>query len=194
MTETLAFLLAYGLGSVSSAVIVCRLLSLPDPRSEGSRNPGATNVMRLGGKGAAAVTLAGDAAKGLLPTVIASFVFESDSVVAAAALGAVTGHILPVWFGFQGGKGVATALGALLGASLLVGALACATWLAVALMSRISSLAALVTFALTPAYLWMTTGSLSLTAAFALIGVALFVRHHENISRLLKGEESRIGQ
>jgi len=127
--------------------------------AEGSGNPGATNVMRIGGKGAAVATLIGDAAKGLLPTWAASHFVGGDAAIAAAALGSFIGHILPVWFGFKGGKGVATALGALFGASLLIGVLACATWLAVALVSRISSLAALVTFTAAPAYIWMTTGS-----------------------------------
>ncbi len=194
MIEMLAFLLAYGLGSISSAVIVCRLMGLPDPRGEGSGNPGATNVMRIGGKGAAVATLIGDAAKGLLPTWAASHFVGGDAAIAAAALGSFIGHILPVWFGFKGGKGVATALGALFGASLLIGVLACATWLAVALLSRISSLAALVTFTAAPAYLWMTTGSATLTATFAVIAIVLFVRHRDNIGRLLRGEESRIGQ
>lgn len=194
MIETLAFLLAYGMGSVSSAVIVCRLLGLPDPRGEGSGNPGATNVMRIGGKGAAVATLLGDAAKGLIPTWIAAHFFSSDTLVAAAAFGSFIGHLFPVWFGFKGGKGVATALGALFGASLLIGALASATWLAVALVSRISSLAALVTFAAAPAYIWMSTGSAALTATFAVIAAALFIRHRDNIGRLLRGDESRIGQ
>lgn len=193
MTEILCFMLAYAMGSVSSAVLVCRLLGLPDPRGEGSGNPGATNVMRIGGKGAAAATLAGDAGKGLIPTLLASALIGQDNAVAAAALGSFAGHLWPVWFGFKGGKGVATALGALFGTSLLVGVLAGATWLAVALLFRISSLAALVTFAAVPAYLYMSTGSTALTIAFSVIAVVLFVRHRENIARLVRGQESRIG-
>ncbi|MEM7377640.1 MAG: glycerol-3-phosphate 1-O-acyltransferase PlsY [Pseudomonadota bacterium] len=193
MTEIACLLLAYAVGSISSAVLVCRLLGLPDPRGEGSGNPGATNVMRIGGKGAAAATLAGDAGKGLLPTALAAGLIGTEGAVAACALGSFVGHVWPVWFQFKGGKGVATALGALFGTSLLVGVLAGATWLAVALAFRISSLAALATFAAVPAYLYMSTGSALLTASFTVIAAVLFVRHRDNIGRLLRGEEPRIG-
>lgn len=156
-------------------------------------NPGATNVMRIGGKSAAAATFLGDAGKGLVPTTLVAGLHGGDFAVAATALGGFVGHLWPIWFAFKGGKGVATALGALFGASLLVGVLASATWLATALIFRISSLAALVTFAAAPAYLYMSTGSIALTTCFALIAVVLFVRHRENIGRLVRGEESRIG-
>jgi len=151
LTNILIIVAAYLFGSLSSAVIVCRLFSLPDPRTHGSNNPGATNVLRLGGKLPAALTLVGDMLKGLLPVVLANYLGRQPEVLALVAIAAFAGHIFPLFFQFKGGKGVATALGALIGAMPIVGLLAIATWLAVCLLSRISSVAALTTFTLTTA-------------------------------------------
>jgi glycerol-3-phosphate acyltransferase PlsY len=167
---------AYLLGSVSSAIIVCRLLGLPDPRGEGSGNPGATNVLRIGGKKAAAVTLIGDMLKGLLP-VLAAFL----------------GHLYPVFFGFRGGKGVATALGVLLGLHWPVGLLTIATWLLIARVFRISSLAALLSLLVTPVYVWWLIPEPALIIALLVMLILLFWRHRSNIRNLLAGRESRIG-
>ena len=134
----------YLFGSISAAIIVCRLMGLPDPRTEGSRNPGATNVARLGGKKAAALTLAGDMLKGLLPVLAAHALQAGPLVLALTALAAFLGHLYPVFFGFQGGKGVATALGVTFGLHWMIGLLTAATWLATALLFRYSSLSALV--------------------------------------------------
>lgn len=183
----------YLLGSLSAAIITCRLMGLPDPRSSGSHNPGTTNVLRLGGKKAAAVTLLGDMLKGLLAVLLAQALGADASGLALAGTGAFLGHLYPVFFRFQGGKGVATALGALFGFSWLVGLLAVTTWLAVSLAFRISSLAALVTFAAAPAYIWLISGSLPLLLATATMSLLLFWRHRENIRRLLAGTESKIG-
>lgn len=185
---------AYLIGSISSAVITCRLMALPDPREDGSGNPGTTNVLRLGGKKAAAITLIGDMLKGLLPTAIAAFVFATPEATAAAALGSFLGHLYPIWFGFKGGKGVATALGAMIGASWLAGALAAATWLATLYISKYSSLSALVTFAAAPMYLWFITGSALLAGATALMSAMLYWRHRDNIGRLIAGTEPKAGK
>lgn len=186
--------LAYFLGSLSSAVIVSRLFRLPDPREQGSKNPGATNVLRLGGKKAAAITLLGDAAKGLVPVLLAK-AFDADLlVIALAGLAAFFGHLYPVFFQFKGGKGVATALGVLLGFSWMVGLAALLTWIAIAFVSRISSLAALAASVLAPVYVWLLTGSEELIGASIVMVLFLIWRHRGNIERLRHGQEARIGR
>jgi glycerol-3-phosphate acyltransferase PlsY len=185
---------AYLLGSLSSAVITSRLMGLPDPREEGSKNPGATNVLRLGGKKAAIITLLGDMLKGLLPLAVAKALDAPDPVLAAVGLAAFLGHLYPVFFGFKGGKGVATALGVLTGFSWLIGLATLLTWLSVAFVSRISSLAALVASALALVYVWFLLHSPVLTVATALMSALLFWRHKSNIQRILSGEESKIGR
>jgi len=154
MPELLLILAAYLIGSLSSAVLVCRLAGLPDPRSEGSGNPGTTNVLRIGGKVPAAATLAGDFLKGLGPVLIVGWMSQDQAVLGAVAVAAVLGHLYPLYFRFQGGKGVATGLGCLFGLSLWVGLAALATWLVIAALFRISSLAALVSALLSPLYVW----------------------------------------
>ena len=185
--------LAYLVGSLSTAVIVCRLAGLPDPRTEGSKNPGATNVLRLGGKGPAAMTLLGDALKGLLPVLVAGVLLRHPPSVALVALAAFLGHLYPVFFEFRGGKGVATALGALLGVSATVGALALVVWLAVSLTFRRSSLAALLTFALVPAFL-LIEGQRTFAVLFVGIAAFLLYTHRENVRRLMAGTEPLIGK
>lgn len=182
----------YLFGSISAAILVCRAMGLPDPRTGGSKNPGATNVLRLGGKRAAALTLAGDLLKGLIPVLVARL-FTSDAVVlAAVAAGAFLGHLYPVFFGFRGGKGVATAAGVLLGLSWQVGVAALATWLVMAKLFRISSLSALTAAVLAPFYFW----ALEPQNAYLVISVALSLlliwRHRSNIRELLAGTEERI--
>lgn len=185
-------LLGYLLGSVSSAVIVCKLWGLPDPRTTGSRNPGATNVLRVGNKQAAAVTLLGDVLKGLIPVLLARWAGADQSAVAATGLAAFLGHLYPVFFGFQGGKGVATALGVLTGLHWGVGLLLAATWLAVARVSRISSLSALTAATLSPFYVYWLVGDVRTVAVVTVMAGLLFWRHRENIRRLLRGEEDKI--
>ena len=185
--------LAYLIGSLSTAVIVCRLAGLPDPRTGGSKNPGATNVLRLGGRLPAALTLLGDGLKGFLPVAVAALVLAHPPSVALVALAAFLGHLYPVFFEFRGGKGVATALGALLGVSATVGALALVTWLAVSLTFRRSSLAALVTFALVPAFL-LIDGQRTFAVLFASIAAFLLYTHRENVRRLAGGTEPAIGE
>jgi glycerol-3-phosphate acyltransferase PlsY len=188
---------AYLLGSVSFAVVMSRLFGLADPRSYGSGNPGATNVLRSGSKAAAALTLLGDAAKGAVAVwLVRAFgppFGLGELTVALAALAAFAGHLYPVFFGFKGGKGVATFLGALLALHLGSGLLAGATWLAVAAVFRYSSLSSLCAAAVAPfALLWLT-GAADLSAVIAVMSVLLVVRHRQNIANLLSGKERRIG-
>ena len=189
MIEWLQVPIAYLVGSVSSAIIVCRLMGLPDPRAEGSGNPGATNVMRIGGKKAAAITLAGDALKGLLPVLIAKLLGVESLLLAAVVFAAFLGHLYPIFFEFQGGKGVATSLGVSLGVSWLLGLTVLGTWFLVYKISKISSLSALVAAVLTPIYAWLIVGDSYLVAVFVLLSVVLLWRHQSNIKRLLAGEE-----
>ncbi|XSG86032.1 MAG: glycerol-3-phosphate 1-O-acyltransferase PlsY [Methylohalobius sp. ZOD2] len=183
----------YVLGSISSAVIVCKLWRLPDPRTIGSGNPGATNVLRLGNKRAAAVTLLGDVLKGWVPVVLAQWLTGDPTIAAAAGLAAFLGHLYPVFFGFQGGKGVATALGVFAGIHWGVGLLLAATWLAMAKLTRISSLSALTASALAPIYVHWILRTPWITAMATIIAGWLIWRHRDNIRRLLQGEEGRIG-
>ena len=183
----------YLIGSVSSAIVVSALLRLPDPRTSGSRNPGATNVLRLGSKIGALLTLAGDIAKGLLPVLAVScWISDHALLLATTGLGAFLGHLFPLYFKFAGGKGVATALGVVLAIHPLIALIQIATWLLVALVFRYSSLAALVTAATTPLYLWLAGDQASFIALGAILAVLLFWRHRQNIERLIARTESKI--
>jgi len=183
---------AYLAGSISSAIIVCRLLGLPDPRGEGSGNPGATNVLRIGGKKAAAITLIGDMLKGIIPVLVAKLLGATLAVQAMVAVAAFLGHLYPVFFAFRGGKGVATAIGVLLGLHWQVGLLTIATWLVIAKVFRISSLAALLSILVTPVYIWWLIPEPSLLAAMLFIAALLFWRHRSNIRNLFQGTEGRL--
>lgn len=198
----LATVAAYLIGSLSFAVIVSRAMGLNDPRTYGSGNPGATNVLRSGSKAAAAVTLLLDAAKGWLPVALVQW-FGSrfglgDGTVAMVALAAFLGHLYPVFFRFKGGKGVATALGVLLGISVWLGLAVALTWLIIALFFRYSSLAALVASVFAPVYYLLCSGVVwyaetPIAAAIVAMAALLIWRHRENIQRLMAGKESRLG-
>ena len=189
--------LAYLLGSLSFAVIVSRAMRLDDPRSYGSGNPGATNVLRSGNKVAAIFTLLLDAIKGVAAVLIARFLAErlgyGDGVVALAGLAAFLGHLYPVFFRFQGGKGVATAAGVLLALDPWVGLASLGTWLAIAILTRYSSLAALATALLAPVYVHYFHGDSLIVVAVAAMSVLLIWRHRANITKLLNGTESKLG-
>ncbi|UCG96510.1 MAG: glycerol-3-phosphate 1-O-acyltransferase PlsY [Burkholderiales bacterium] len=189
---------SYLLGSVSFAVVVSRLFGLADPRSYGSGNPGATNVLRSGSKAAAALTLLGDAAKGAVAVWLVRALGPQFGVgelgVALAALAAFVGHLYPIFFGFKGGKGVATFLGALLALNFGGGLLACATWLAVAAAFRYSSLSSLCAALLAPLALLWLTGAADLSLVVAAMSALLILRHRQNIANLLAGRERRIGE
>ena len=184
----------YLLGSVSTAVVICRTLGLADPRGEGSGNPGATNVLRIGGRLPAALTLVGDFLKGAVPVLIARALTEDMAAIALAGLAAFAGHLYPIFFGFRGGKGVATGLGVLLGWSWIAAALTAGSWLVVATLTRVSSFSALMAFLLAPSFLWWTTGSGALVAIMALMTLVLYWRHRGNIASLLAGREKKIGR
>lgn len=194
----LAFALGgYLLGSISFAVLVSRVFGLPDPRTYGSGNPGATNVLRTGRKVAALVTLLGDGAKGWLAVFIAQRFAASDAVEIAAALAAVAavlGHMYPLFFRFAGGKGVSTAFGVLLAINHYLAAGAAATWIIVAACFRISSLAALASAAVVPLLCFLAYGAHVYTYALAVVSLLLIVRHRANIRNLLAGNEAHIGQ
>lgn len=194
MLNTVIVVAAYLLGSISSAVIVGRLLGTADPRTRGSGNPGATNMLRIGGKKAGAITLVGDMLKGLLAVLIARALGAGAEVQALAATAAFLGHLFPVFFGFRGGKGVATALGALLGLQWSAGLWVIGTWLVVAAAFRYSSLAALIAAAAAPFYMWWLQPEPAVVGAAALMSVLLYWRHRSNIRNLLSGTEGRIGQ
>lgn len=186
-------LLGYLLGSVPFAVLVSRAFGLADPRSFGSGNPGATNVLRTGNKAAALLTLVGDALKGWLAMLLAAVLGAGDGGVAAAGIAAFLGHVFPVFLKFRGGKGVATALGVLAGFSGLLAAAAAAVWLVVALVSRYSSLASVVTAIAAPLAAWLLLGRADTAAAIATMSALLVWRHRTNLQRLRDGTESRIG-
>jgi glycerol-3-phosphate acyltransferase PlsY len=185
-------ILAYLFGSISTAIIVCKMMGLPDPRSEGSGNPGATNVLRVGGKKAAAITLFGDFIKGLIPVLVARYLDTTDLVVALVGFAAFIGHLYPVFFHFRGGKGVATMLGVLFGFNLYVGLATAGTWLFVAKVLKISSLSALVATLLAPFYIWQLAPSDELMTITVVMTVILYWRHRSNIQNLLSGKEDKI--
>ncbi len=185
---------AYLLGSISSAIIVCRLMGLPDPRTEGSNNPGATNVLRIGGKKAAAITLLGDSLKGFIPVFACHLLDRSELVFALVGGAAFLGHLYPLFFGFKGGKGVATALGVQFGLGWAIGAAVAATWLFMAKVANISSLAALISMSLAPLYIWLIWPSAELIVMQILVTLLLIWRHRSNIANILKGDEGRISK
>ena len=192
-----AVLTAYLIGSVSFAVLVSRAMKLPDPRTYGSNNPGATNVLRTGRKAAAALTLLGDCAKGWIAVFAAVQLLagEMSAVdgIALAAVAVTIGHMYPVFHRFQGGKGVATALGVLLGLNVWIGLGAAATWAMMAFFLRISSLSALVAAVSAPVFCLMLYGLHPYTLACGVIALLLIWRHKSNIRNLLAGTEPRIG-
>lgn len=181
------------MGSISTGILLCRWYGLPDPRSQGSKNPGATNVLRFGGKKIAFVTMVGDVLKGVIPVLIAkAFLTPGNPMLGWIAFAAFLGHVYPVYFKFQGGKGVATALGVVMALYWPLGLVVLGTWIFMAFFFRISSLASLtaamviptVGWWLTPPYFW----------PYMMIMLLIFFRHHQNIARLIQGREPRIGQ
>ncbi len=183
-------LVAYLMGSISSAVLICKLWRLPDPRLNGSKNPGATNVLRLGGKLPAVLVLMADILKGTIPVWTGYFLKIEPTWLGIIAVAACLGHIFPVFFHFKGGKGVATALGAIapIGFTLMLALIA--TWLAIATLSGYSSVAAIVTAVLAPVYTYFIKPIYTLPVSF--LTILIVVRHKDNILRLLKGQEPKL--
>ena len=189
-----AIVAAYLVGSIPFAVLVTRAMGLPDPRSFGSGNPGATNVLRTGSKLAAVLTLAGDALKGWVAVWVAWAAGLSSEIIAAVGLAAFLGHVFSVWLRFKGGKGVATAAGVLFALDWRVGVGVLAIWLTVAVVTRYSSLAAVTAAFAAPLVIWAIQGPTPVLATSAVMGAVLVWRHQGNLAKLLRGEESRIGQ
>ncbi len=190
----LILLAAYLLGSLSSAIIVCKLAGLPDPRDQGSGNPGATNVLRFGGKKLAAIVLLGDLLKGLTPVLASLMLALPDATVAGVGMAAFAGHLYPVFFGFRGGKGVATAVGVIFALSWLTGLALVITWLAISLIVRISSLAAICAAIAAPVYIWFITPITPYLYTVGAMSLILIWRHRSNIQNLIRGQEPKIGK
>ena len=192
LTACALLILAYLLGSVSAAIVVCRVLGLPDPRTDGSRNPGTTNVLRLGGKPAALMTLAGDMLKGVIPVLLGHHLGLGDAWLAGIGFAAFIGHLYPVFFGFEGGKGVATALGVLVALHWPLGLAALALWLAGFLLTRISSVGALTVFVAMPLLSWLWVPAAC--PGISVMSLMLLWRHRENIRALVGGTERSFGK
>jgi len=197
MINTLQLLIlalaSYFLASISSAIVICKLYKLPDPRTQGSGNPGTTNVLRLGGKVPAAITLLGDALKGFLPVLVAQVLFKDALISSCIYLIAFLGHVFPAYYGFKGGKGIATAIGGLFALSWLVGLGFVFIWLLMAALFRYSSLAALVAISCSP-ILGGVIISTQVIGALVIVAAIAVYRHKANIQRLLTGKESRLGK
>ena len=184
-------LFAYLLGSVSSAIITCKLFGLPDPRQAGSKNPGATNVLRIGGRLPAIITLLGDVLKGFIPTLVATLYGATPSMLALILLGAFLGHLYPIFFKFKGGKGVATTIGGLFVISWLSGLSFVLVWLITFAITRISSLSALIATIIMPIAIYFIVGLIT-AIPMAIIAILIVYKHKTNINRLFKKEEKKV--
>jgi glycerol-3-phosphate acyltransferase PlsY len=193
MIDYLFPLAAYLIGSVTTAIHVSRLLGLQDPRKVGSGNPGATNVLRYGGKKAAILTLLGDILKGVIPVLAARVYGVEPAMLAAVMLLAFIGHLYPVFHGFRGGKGVATAFGVLAALNVWVGLALVATWLVIAVLFRYSSAAAVAAAVSAPLYVWWLVGGTPFVAVTLVMALLLLWRHRSNVRNLLAGTEGKIG-
>ncbi len=194
MTAYLLPVFAYLLGSVSSAIVIARLFGLKDPREVGSGNPGATNILRYGGKKAASLTLLGDVLKGVVPVLLAHALDVANMVLALTVLAVFLGHVFPVFHGFKGGKGVATAFGALTALNGWVGLALVVSWLVIAVTTRYSSLSAITVAVLAPVYVWWFVRAPQLIVATGVMALLLLWRHRSNIQKLLAGTETKIGK
>ncbi len=194
MTAYLLPVFAYLLGSVSSAIVIARLFGLKDPREVGSGNPGATNILRYGGKKAAILTLLGDVLKGVVPVLLAHVLGVASVFLALTVLAVFLGHVFPVFHGFKGGKGVATAFGALVALNGWVGLALVGSWLVMAVTTRYSSLSAITVSVLAPVYVWWFVREPELIVATVVMASLLLWRHRSNMQKLLAGTETKIGR
>lgn len=185
-------ILGYLMGSICSAVIISKSFGLPDPREGGSKNPGATNVLRLAGKKYAAMVMVTDLLKGTIPVLLANYFTHSASVAGFTALASVLGHMYPVFFEFKGGKGVATAIGALLGLHFILGLMVSITWLCIAKLFKYSSLASMISISLTPIYAFLVIGDKNVFLPLLMMAILILYKHWNNILRLAKGIEPKI--
>jgi glycerol-3-phosphate acyltransferase PlsY len=184
-------IIAYLLGSISSAILVCKLFKLPDPRTTGSKNPGATNVMRTGGKSKAAIVLLGDALKGVIPVLIAEYLLLPPWQIGLVGFFAVLGHIFSIFYHGKGGKGVATALGVYFAFAPWLGLVSVLTWLLIFKIFRYSSLASIMMVSLAPICAWILLPGTSIWVPFALMGALILYKHRQNIGRLGRGTEPK---
>ncbi len=185
-------LISYLMGSVCSAIIVSRIFNLPDPREEGSKNPGATNVLRLAGKQYAALVLLVDMLKGTIPVLIAKFLDASPEITSLTVLVVVLGHMYPIFFNFKGGKGVATAIGALLGFNFIIGVMVIATWLLVINFTHYSSLASIISTILAPLYSLLLIQDIRIFPPICFMAILILFKHKNNIVRLIDGKEPKV--
>jgi len=187
-------ILSYIFGSINSSILLSKFFKLPDPREYGSKNPGATNVLRSGSKAIAFITLMLDILKGFITTALAIYLFEN--IIFAQIIGCITtfGHIYPLFYKFKGGKGVATALGAVLGFNLFLGLICLITWLITALLFRYSALSAIVSFIFLPLYTWFSFENYIITSIYIVLALVVIYKHKNNIKNLLNNEETKIGE
>lgn len=188
----LAIVIAYLFGSISSAIIVCKMMGLPDPRTQGSRNPGATNVLRIGGKKAAIITLAGDVLKGFIPVFFVKWMGLSPLIISFTMIAAFIGHLYPIFFRFEGGKGVATALGGLLALSWQTALCWLAIWITVALVLRYAAVASIAASVLAPVLVFYFTGNWTYVDATIIMALLVIYRHRSNIQNLIAGAEHKL--
>lgn len=193
MLLTLFLIVAYLFGSVNFAILLCKLFRLPDPRQQGSGNPGATNALRIGGRKLALLVILGDVLKGIIPVVLARYCQLENMPLAFVALAAIIGHIYPLFFKFKGGKGIATMLGAILALTPLVGLIVIATWLLIAILFRFSSLASIIATIALPIYCFMFQ-QIDYILPMTLLTLLVIYRHKGNIQRLIKKTEPKIGK
>lgn len=185
-------IMGYLMGSLCSAIITSQLFNLPDPRKEGSKNPGATNVLRLSGKKYASIVMLGDMLKGLFPVLIGHILGANANLLGFIGLAAVLGHMFPIFFGLKGGKGVATALGALFGINFILGVLCAASWLLVIAFMQYSSLASIITICLAPVFSIIVLKNSQAFMPLLMITIMVLFKHRENITRLTQGTESKV--
>ena len=191
---TLLAIFSYIVGSINSSIIFSRIFKMQDPRSYGSKNPGATNILRTGNKILAASILIIDILKGLFPTLLAYYILENIFYIQIIGIIAVIGHIFPLFYNFKGGKGVATALGAILGFDIVLGFICLFTWLITAFLFRYSALSAIVSFTFLPIYTWFSYESIVITSVYLVLSIIVVYKHKTNIKNLLNNEETKIGK
>ncbi len=184
---------SYIIGSINSSIIFSKIYKLPDPRGYGSKNPGATNILRSGNKFLAITILTFDILKGFLPVFIAYYFIEDKLYVQIIGFFAVVGHIYPVFYNFKGGKGVATALGSILGFDPILGLICLLTWLITVFLFRYSALSAIVSFTFLPVYTWLSYENLAITSIYLFLAIVVIYKHKKNIENLLNNKETKIG-
>jgi glycerol-3-phosphate acyltransferase PlsY len=193
ITTVTAILVAYFMGSISSAVIVSKIMGLPDPRTHGSHNPGATNVLRIGGKKAGAITLLGDTLKGFIPVYIAILLKLDTHTISMVMFAVFFGHLYPIFFRGEGGKGVATLIGTLLALNWMAGCAFLETWIIMAVIFRYASVASITAALLAPFFVWFYTGESAFYITVIIMAIILLLKHKSNIANLVAGKEQKLG-